>query len=55
MANRVAPEYKQKSYGKYELNKLLVYVCIIANMGKIYTNIFSKIVRSNLVFSNIDM
>ena len=24
MANGVAPEYKQKSYGKYKLSKLLI-------------------------------
>ena len=28
MANGVAPEYKQKSYGKYKLSKLLIkYIC----------------------------
>jgi len=27
VANGVAPEYKQKSYGKYKLSKLLIY-CI---------------------------
>ena len=61
VANGVAPAYKQKSYGKYKLSKLLIkYICNVhnyityANMGILYTNMFSNsIIRSGVAFSSI--